>query len=208
MDELGLLAEVHPLLAMNDEKRDMADRVRRVLEWYMRMYLPEQPDLLMLMLIALCRRAPAPEVEELLDRLQFSARRKRETMQVRSAIMAARPGMTQWERNNGSLSDLHRMLARVPLETLLYLLAQEDGQEQHEKLTRYIYMGRQMKPDISGDDITSMGVHPGPIVGRILNDVLIARMDDENLSREEQLALAARLAVQYVAEAAAHPEGA
>ena len=202
MDELGLLAEVHPLLAMNDEKRDMADRVRRVLEWYMRMYLPEEPDLLMLMLIALCRRAPAPDVESLLDRLQFSDRRKRETMQVRSSIMAARSGMNQWEKKKGSLSDLHRMLGRAPLETLLYLLAQEDNPEQHEKLTRYIYMGRQMKPDVNGDDLKRLGVQPGPMIGRILNDVLTAKMDDESMSREDQLALAARLAVQYLTEEA------
>ena len=202
MDELGLLAEVHPLLAMNDEKRDMADRVRRVLEWYMRMYLPEEPDLLMLMLIALCRRAPAPEVESLLDRLQFSDKRKRETMQVRSAIMAARSGMNQWEKKKGSLSDLHRMLGRAPLETLLYLLAQEDNPEQHEKLTRYIYRGRQMKPDVNGDDLKNLGVQPGPMIGRILSDVLIAKMDDESMSREEQLALAARLAVRYLTEEA------
>ena len=203
MDELGLLAEVHPLLRMNDEKRDMADRVRRVLEWYMRMYLPEEPDLLMLMVIALCRRAPGPEVENLLDRLQFSDRRKRETMLVRSAIMAARQGMNQWEKKNGPISELHRLLGRAPLETLLYLLAQEDGEEQHEKLTRYIYMGRQMKPDVNGDDLMRMGVEPGPMIGRILNEVLIAKMDDESMGREEQLALAARLAVRFVAEAAA-----
>ena len=67
-------------------------------------------------------------------------------------------------------------------------------------------MGRQMKPDITGDDITGLGVQPGPIVGRILNDVLIAKMDDESLPREAQLALAARLAVQYVSEAAAQSE--
>ncbi|WP_276819747.1 CBS domain-containing protein [Mailhella massiliensis] len=203
MDELGLLAEVHPLLRMNDEKRDMADRVRRVLEWYMRMYLPEEPDLLMLMVIALCRRAPGPEVENLLDRLQFSDRRKRETMLVRSAIMAARQGMNQWEKKNGPISELHRLLGRAPLETLLYLLAQEDGEEQHEKLTRYIYMGRQMKPDVNGDDLMRMGVEPGPMIGRILNEVLIAKMDDESMGREEQLALAARLAVRFTAEAAA-----
>ena len=203
MDELGLLAEVHPLLRMNDEKRDMADRVRRVLEWYMRMYLPEEPDLLMLMVIALCRRAPGADVENLLDRLQFSDRRKRETMLVRSAIMAARQGMNQWEKKNGPISELHRLLGRAPLETLLYLLAQEDGEEQHEKLTRYIYMGRQMKPDVNGDDLMRMGVEPGPMIGRILNEVLIAKMDDESMGREEQLALAARLAVRFVAEAAA-----
>ena len=203
MNELGLLAEVHPLLAMNDEKRDMADRVRRVLEWYMRMYLPEEPDLLMLMVIALCRRAPGTEVEGLLDRLQFSDRRKRATMQVRSAIMAARQSMNRWEKTNGPLSELHRILGRAPLETLLYLLAQEDKPEQHEKLTRYIYMARQMKPDVNGDDLKRLGVEPGPMIGRILNDVLMAKMDDESLGREEQLAMAARLAVQYTAEAAA-----
>ena len=188
---------------MNDEKRDMADRVRRVLEWYMRMYLPEEPDLLMLMVIALCRRAPAPEVESLLARLQFSDKRKRQTMQVRSAIMAARAGMTQWEKKKGPISDLHRMLGRAPLETLLYLLAQENNPEQHEKLTRYIYMGRQMKPDINGDDLKRMGIQPGPMIGRILNDVLAAKLDDESMPRDDQLALAARLAVQYVAEEAA-----
>lgn len=203
MDELGLLAEVHPLLRMNDEKRDMADRVRRVLEWYMRMYLPEEPDLLMLMVIALCRRAPAADVETLLDRLQFSDRRKRETMQVRSAIMGARQAMNQWEKKNGPISDLHRILGRAPLETLLYLLAQEDGEEQHEKLTRYIYMGRQMKPDVNGEDLMRLGVEAGPMIGRILNDVLAAKMDDESMSREDQLALAARLAVRYLSEAMA-----
>lgn len=202
MDELGLLAEVHPLLALTDEKRDMVDRLRRVLEWYMRMYLPEKPDLLLLMVIAMCRRSPAPDVEKLLERLQFSDRRRRETMHVRSAIMAARTGMAKWAKKNGPISELHRMLRRAPLETLLYLLAQEDSPEQHEKLTRYIYLGRQMKTDVSGDDLMSIGIQPGPMIGRILGDVLMAKMDDESMSMEEQRALAARLAVQYMAEAA------
>jgi len=200
MDELGLLEEVHPLLALNDEKRDMAERMRRVLEWYMRMYLPEEPDLLMLMLIALCRKARGSELEEVLDRLQFSEKRKRETMQVRAAIMGVRQGMQRWEKNDGPMSDLHRMLGRAPLEALLYLLAREDKPELHEKLTRYIYRGRQMKADINGDDLIRMGVEPGPMIGRILDEVLAAKLDDEGLGRDEQLTLAGRLALRFAAE--------
>ena len=124
-------------------------------------------------------------------------------MQVRSAIMAARAGMTKWEKNKGSISELHRLLGRAPLETLLYLLAREDDSEQHEKLTRYIYMGRQMKPDINGDDLKQLGVQPGPMIGRILNEVLTAKLDDESMSRNDQLALAARLAVRFLTEEAA-----
>jgi tRNA nucleotidyltransferase (CCA-adding enzyme) len=200
LDELGLLKEVHPLLELNDEKRDMADRMRRVLEWYMRLYLPEEPDLLMLMVIALCRRCRGPEIEEVLDRLQFSDKRRRSTMLVRSAIMGVRQGMQRWEKNDGPVSELHRLLCRVPLEALLYLLAKEDKPEQHEKLTRYIYQGRQMKIDISGADLNRMGVEPGPMIGRILDEVLAAKLDDEDMSREAQLTLAGRLALQFAAE--------
>jgi tRNA nucleotidyltransferase (CCA-adding enzyme) len=177
-------------------------RMRHVLEWYMRMYLPEEPDLLMLMVIALCRRARGPEVEEVLDRLQFSDKRRRDTLLVRSAIMAVRQGMQRWESRNGSMSDLHRMLGKVPLEALLYLLAREDKPEQHEKLTRYIYQGRQMKADISGADLIRMGVRPGPVIGRILDEVLAAKMDEENMSREAQLLLAGRLAERFAVEEA------
>jgi tRNA nucleotidyltransferase (CCA-adding enzyme) len=197
---------VHPLLALNDEKREMADRMRRVLEWYMRMYLPEVPDLLMLMVIALCRKARGPEVEEVLDRLQFSDKRKRETLLVRSAIMAVRQGMQRWEKADGPMSDLHRMLSKVPLEALLYLLAREDKPDQHEKLTRYIYLGRQMKADINGDDLIRMGVAPGPRIGHILDEVLAAKMDDEDLGRDEQLTLAGRIAIRLAAEDLAEEE--
>jgi len=164
------------------------------------MYLPEEPDLLMLMLIALCRKARGSELEEVLDRLQFSEKRKRETMQVRAAIMGVRQGMQRWEKNDGPMSDLHRMLGRAPLEALLYLLAREDKPELHEKLTRYIYRGRQMKADINGDDLIRMGVEPGPMIGRILDEVLAAKLDDEGLGRDEQLTLAGRLALRFAAE--------
>ena len=190
LDELGILGNVHPLLSMDDDKRNMADRVRRVLEWYMHMYLPEKPDMLMLMLIALCRKAPAPEFESVLRRLQFSEKRIRCTMQVRSVIMSVRQGMAKWEKKNGTLRDLHRLLSHAPLESMLYLLAREDQSEQHEKLTRYIYLGREMKADINGEDLLELGVKKGPLIGRILDEVLGAKMDDPNLDRQAQLELA------------------
>jgi tRNA nucleotidyltransferase (CCA-adding enzyme) len=114
--------------------------------------------------------------------------------------MGVRQGMQRWEKNDGPVSELHRLLCRVPLEALLYLLAKEDKPEQHEKLTRYIYQGRQMKIDISGADLIRMGVAPGPMIGRILDEVLAAKLDDEDMSREAQLTLAGRLALQFAAE--------
>ncbi|MBP3730352.1 MAG: CBS domain-containing protein [Mailhella sp.] len=190
LDELGIIGKIHPLLAMDDDKRDMADRIRRVLEWYMRMYLPEKPDMLMLMLIALCRKSAAPELAGVLNRLQFSQKRIRFTMQVRSVIMSVRQAMSKWEKSNGSLRDLHRILGRAPLESMLYLLAREDQTDQHEKLTRYIYLGREMKTDINGEDLIALGIPKGPQIGRILDEILGAKMDDPGLDKARQLEMA------------------
>ena len=200
MDDLGLLEEVHPLLALDQDKREVIDRLRKVLDWYTRMYLPETPDLLMIMIIVLCRRAPSPEVEEVLERLQFSEKRKRDLLFARGIIISVRQGLARWEKEDGPISELHRLLGRAPLEVLLYLLTREDKPTLHEKLTRYIYQGRQTKLDINGDDLVRMGLNPGPLFGRILEEVLAARLDNEGLDREEQLDLAADLAVRLTLE--------
>lgn len=200
MAELGILAEVHPLLAIDNEKRETIERLRKVLEWYSHMYLPEKSDLLMIMLLVLSRRAPASDLEQVLARLQFSEKRKRDTLFARGVIISARQGLARWEKNDGPVSDLHRLLARAPLEVLLYLLTREDKPELHEKLTRYIYQGRQMKAGINGDDLVRLGLKPGPMFGRILEEVLAACLDDETLNREKQLELAANLAVRFTLE--------
>ncbi|MCQ2444399.1 MAG: polya polymerase, partial [Mailhella sp.] len=202
LDELGLLSAVHPMLALSEEKREMAERVGKVLEWYMCMYLPEKPDMLMVMLIALCRRSPAPEIEALLSRLQLLEKRVRDTMAVRGAIMSVRQSMEKWARSDGPMSVLHSILRKAPLETLLYLLAMEERPEPHEKLTRYIYMGRTMRANITGDDIIALGVGRGAEVGRILDAVVSAKMDSPDLDREGQLEIARRLAEEAARGAA------
>ncbi len=200
MDELGVLEELHPLLVLDQDKRETIEHLRKVLEWYSHMYLPESPDLLMIMLIVLCRRAPAQDIEEVLKRLQFSERRKRDTLFARSIIISVRQRLALWEKNNGPVSELHRIVVHAPLEVLLYLLTREDKPELHEKLTRYIYQGRQRRIDINGDDLVRMGLVPGPMFGRILEEVLAACLDDESLDREAQLDLAANLAVRFTLE--------
>ncbi len=192
LDNLGIMAAIHPLFAMDDEKRSMSDRVHGVVEWYNRTYLPKQADMFLLLCIALCRKSTLPELHDLFRRLQFSEKRIHYATQVRAAIISARQGIAYWEKKDGSLRDLHRILSRAPLETLLYLLAREDQNSQHEKLTRYIYLGLQIKADINGHDLLDMGIERGPQIGKILDEVLGAKMDDPGMSREEQLELAGK----------------
>ena len=82
----------------------------------------------------------------------------------------------------------------MPPESLLYLMARLDRGDLHRKLSRYIYQGRGEKADIDGKDLRAMGLKPGPIYGRILQQVLDAKLDGFATGRAAQLALAAGLA--------------
>jgi hypothetical protein len=54
--------------------------------------------------------------------------------------------------------------------------------------------GRDLVPDVAGADLVAAGVAPGPAIGRALAAVRAALLDGEVVSRQEQLALALRVA--------------
>ncbi len=60
-------------------------------------------------------------------------------------------------------------------------------------------------PFLSGDDLLARGVRPGPRLGRILNTVLRAQLNEQIAHRDEALALAIRL-IRDMAESARPPE--
>lgn len=194
MQEFGMLAAIHPQLDMPPWKAGMLEKTLDVLDWYRRLYQPERPDLFLLFLLALCRNASTPDLRAVLERLDLPANRRDALLAVRAALMDAVPRVQAWQAESGPPSRLHDILARLPLEGLLYLVARADGEDLRKKLTLYVYQGRLEKPDVSGADLRALGLEPGPAYGRILKRVLAAKLDGEAGTREAQLDLARDLA--------------
>ena len=63
-----------------------------------------------------------------------------------------------------------------------------------ESLGLYLNELRFVKPVLDGEAIKQMGVAPGPLIGKILNGVLKAKLDGEVHTLEEEVALARKLA--------------
>ena len=60
-----------------------------------------------------------------------------------------------------SVSRLCALLAPLPLESTLYLMARSDNEEISSSVSQYIYKWRQIKVDINGDDLHRLGLEPG-----------------------------------------------
>jgi tRNA nucleotidyltransferase (CCA-adding enzyme) len=73
-------------------------------------------------------------------------------------------------------------------------MAATQREEIRRAISHYFHRYRHVQPEIRGRDLKEMGIPPGPIYAKILNRILDARLNGEVRSREEETALARRLA--------------
>jgi tRNA nucleotidyltransferase (CCA-adding enzyme) len=90
-------------------------------------------------------------------------------------------------------SRLYFLLQPLPEETLIYLWAVSGAQER-ERIERYLTQLAGTKAAVSGDDLSALGMAPGPGYSAILAQALADRLDGKAVGREAELANLKRLA--------------
>ena len=194
LDSLGVLAAMHPALALNAEKTALLESLSGVIDWYRLLYFKEEPDLANLYLLALCSAVPAEETEACFERLGLNASLRTMLLDLRETIRTTIQALGEWNRQGSKrISRLHRLLSPLPLDGLLYLMARLPEDSLGRFVSRYIYKWRHVRADITGEDLMQLGLEPGPVFGEILRSVLAAKLDGTATTREKQLGLAERL---------------
>ena len=200
LNELGVLAAIHPSLVLNADKNELLDSLREVIDWYRLLYFKETPELSTLYLMALCSAVPAIETADILHRLGLTPTMREEILSLRESVRMTLVELINWHRDTQkkgqteqSVSRLCALLAPLPLESTLYLMARSDNEEISSSVSQYIYKWRQIKVDINGDDLHRLGLEPGPQFGSVMRMVLAAKLDGKAETREAQLKLAEEL---------------
>jgi tRNA nucleotidyltransferase (CCA-adding enzyme) len=88
-------------------------------------------------------------------------------------------------------SELHALLSGEPLETLAVALA---WGAPGEPVLRYLRDLSDVRLAVTGDDLVAAGVPESPALGRALDETLRRKLDGEVSGRDDELALALRLA--------------
>ena len=174
---LKILAAVHPALRLDESMLDSLKEVPDVEE-----------DLPAVLLSLLTLRATAEERSELVTRLNMDARWR--TLVEDTGVVAER-----LEALGNPLlrpSQMHSLLdGRAPAAIRAVALSSGDpGIERN--LDSYLRKGLHEKTILRGGDLIAIGVPEGPTVGRLLKDLLAARLDGLVETREEEQTFVAR----------------
>lgn len=90
-------------------------------------------------------------------------------------------------------SSIYKLFHGFPAEASLAIAAIHGKKPGNEALERYWEHLSRASLEITGEDLIRLGIERGPMIGEILDKVLMAKLDGEVGGREEELALVCRL---------------
>ena len=197
LHELGILQAIHPQLSINPDRKEMLIRTAKVMAWYRLLYIDEEMRPWLVYFLVLCSSLTYAGTLEVFRRLGIPPALKNEVLGCREKARSLRSSLKRLTATPGfRVSALCAMLRPLPVEFVLYLMADMEVPETRRALSRYITVWRTEKPDVDGSDLKKLGLAPGPAYGVILQRLLEAKLDGTAASPEEQLALARQLAAQ------------
>lgn len=84
-------------------------------------------------------------------------------------------------------SEICRALTGVPLAVCLFWAAATERQRIRRRLLLFLTRWHKVRPMLTGRDILDLGYRRGPLVGKILDALLTARLDGSVETREEEI---------------------
>ncbi len=199
LNELGLLSNIHPNLALDPQKFDLILSVKDVLDWYRLLYYEKTPQQWMVYILALCRKLNYKDFASVLQRLGLTAAQQEDFIQMRERARSSADKIKIWTTSkHKKVSDLYRLLEPMPIEMLLFIMARSPSEKLRKALSRYITTWQHETIDVTGEDLLTFGLQPGPIFTFILRAVKIAKLDGLSPTPEDQYELARKMAREFM----------
>lgn len=189
--DFDLLRFIHPKLQWTNRLKTLLDAIEQAVDWYRLLYLDRKMEAWLVYMMGLLEVLPERAVAEVLKRFPFS---EPETANLKMA----RAGCHTVIRRLGGKTvlkpaEIYRLLSGLSDEVLISLMAKSKGDFVKRKVSAFLTTYQQVKPILTGADLKSMGLKPGPKFRQILDQLLDARLNGEVKTEAEEVDLVRRM---------------
>jgi len=185
LDQLGVLAAIHPRLTLGVATQQRFKRAGEVLTWYGLLYPEPSPVSWIVYLLTLLGEQTGAEVRAILRRLNPPSRIATGVSRDLTRLRALSRQLQQ--ARDLPPSRVYRWLVDASLETALALMARTERADLRKIIGDFLTTKRQVRPILRGDDLRALGIRPGPIYRDILNSLLYEKLDGHLQSRDDEL---------------------
>lgn len=186
MNELNILPFIHPKISFNDSTKVLLENISEVINWYKLSFLEEKCERWRVYFLGLIDSLYKNEVLSLCKRLSMSGNEQQEMLRSREHARSAVARMTQ--QRSVSNSELHHLLSPLSTEYLLYLMAKITKKAAKKAISTFLTQLKHTKIKTTGEDLKKLGLPPGKLYKKILNNLLDAKLDGKVRSKREEIA--------------------
>ena len=186
--ELGLMEIIHPAISKHEGLKGQLDEVKKVLAWHDLMYTEEPIERWVIYLLTLLTPCDRETSDDVATRLMLAPKHRK---LLNGDRFNAR-GAYHWLTRNlpATNSALYKQLSPLRTELLLYIMAISADEEIKKAISHYMSQLRHTSLAIMGRDLKELGLKPGPLFSRILEEALAAKLDGALKNRDDELAFA------------------
>ncbi len=190
--ELNLLKFIHPKLSWSERLDRLLAALEEAVDWYRLLYLDRKMEVWLVYMMGLLELLPERAVKDVLRRFPFS---EQEATRLRMARVGCHKVIRKLATQRSlKPSDVHHLLSGLSDETLLILMAKSKGETVKRQVSAFLTTYQHMKTMLSGRDLKTMGLKPGPQFKKILDRLLDARLNGEIKTESEEKDMAMKLA--------------
>ena len=184
MKELDILKFIHPLLTVTPNTDKLFDGLSETLTWFRLLYLDIPLDKGFVYFLGLLDRLTGPEAEEALERLAAPMRMRERIKQARADCYEVLPILTREPLL--SPSRVYALLHPLGIESILLMMAKAKQERARKYISLYLTHLRGVTVALTGDDLKSMGIPPGPLYKKVLAELLDAKLDEQVRTIEDE----------------------
>ena len=184
MSKFDLLKLIHPKIVFSSHMSENLERIEKVFAWFKLLFLDENYDQWILYFGGLIDALKKDEVKTVIENLSLTRVeiKKIELLKEKVPKILSKICSTTIKP-----SDVYHLLNPLPLEVQLYVMAKTTAENTRRAISHYFTHTKQVKIELSGNDLIALGLTPGKVFKKILNATLDAKIDGILKNREDEM---------------------
>ena len=186
MQELHILQFIHPRFTFDDATRALFEKIKEVINWYELSFLEDTYEPWRIYFLGLLEGLQKNEIVAFCKRFSLSEKEQRGILHDREQLKNVLVRMVRKKSLNSS--ELYHLLSPLSMECLIYLMAKVTRREAKKALSTFLSQLRHVTIATTGADLKRLGLQPGKLYKKILDDLLNARLDGNVRNKREEIA--------------------
>lgn len=189
MKDFNLLTILHPKIKYDKEMEALFEEIHHVISWFDLLFLKEKYNRWIIYFWGLLDSLKREEIEEVCKRLDMSDKIRKKVIEERYQADQTLMKIFSWINcgKTPKRSEIYEILSPLSTETILFMMAKTSQKETRRIISLYFTQLKDIKPLLKGSDLIQIGIKPGPLIKKVLNQLLEARLDEKVITREDEI---------------------